>query len=70
MSALTVVYIICAIIAVIAAILLQSIIFTVDYGDDFTVYLRFLFIKIRLFPQKDKKKKSMRERVDELIKEK
>lgn len=57
MSALTVVYIICAIIAVIAGILLQSLIFTVDYGDDFTVYLRFLFIKIRLFPQKDKKKK-------------
>ena len=42
---MTVVYIICAIIAVIAAILLQSLIFTVDYGDDFTVYLRFLFIK-------------------------
>lgn len=53
------VYIICGIIAVIALLLLQSIVLTVDYGDDLTLYVRFLFLKFKLIPQnnKDKKKK-------------
>ena len=51
------VYIICGIIAFIAALMLQSLVFTLDYGDDFCLYLRFLFIKIKLIPQNKKEKK-------------
>lgn len=55
------VYIICGIIAFFAALLMQSLVFTIDYGDDFTVYLRFLFIKIKLIPHnKCENKKSKR----------
>lgn len=51
------VYIICGIIAFFAALMLQSLVFTLDYGDDFCLYMRFLFIKIRLIPQNKKEKK-------------
>ncbi|MGN0114798.1 MAG: hypothetical protein ACI396_05685 [Acutalibacteraceae bacterium] len=51
------VYIICGIIAFFAALLLQSLVFTLDYGDDLTVYMRFLFIKIKLIPHNKKEKK-------------
>lgn len=53
------VYIICGIAAAIIALLLQSLALTLDYGDDLCVYVRFLFIKIKIYPhnKKDKHKK-------------
>lgn len=62
MSVLIAVYIICGIIAFFAALLLQSLVFTLDYGDDLTVYMRFLFIKIRLIPHNKKEKKKTKKK--------
>ena len=50
------VYIICGIAAAIIALLLQSLVLTLDYGDDLCVYVRFLFIKIKIYPHNKKDK--------------
>ena len=46
-----------AVLALLALLLLSSVNLTLRLDQDFTLYVRYLFIRIRLYPQKEKKEK-------------
>lgn len=49
--------IVLAVLALLALLLFSSVVLTVRLDDDFTLYIRYLFVRIRLYPQKEKRAK-------------